>query len=165
LGITALRPDHAHPTEAEAVYVGWHPDCTMPHIHAGCEAVFAGAAHYTASDVPFFASKSGRAFGYSCAIAGAIARVTGQEPEVTGKPSVQALAFVAAQLGVPMAEIAVVGDDPRVEIEMARSGGAIGIGVTSGTTSAAEWAAQAIERRPHRVIDTLSGLAGLALTI
>jgi 4-nitrophenyl phosphatase len=39
-----------------------------------------------------------------------------------------------------------------VEIEMAVAGGAIGVGVTSGTTSREEWAAQAPERRPDLVI-------------
>lgn len=143
---------------ADAVYVAWHPGCTMEHIHAACEAVLAGAALYTASDVPFFATSGGRAFGYSCAIVGAIARVTGCEAEVTGKPSLPALNFVAGRLGVAVKRVAVVGDDPRVEIEMARSGGAIGIGVTTGTTTRAEWAAQPDERRPHLVIDSLAEL-------
>ena len=143
---------------ADAVYVAWHPDCRMEHIHAACAAVLDGAALYSASDVPFFASKSGRAFGYSCAIGGAIARVTGHAPEVTGKPSRHALEFVAGRLGVPIDRVAVVGDDPRVETEMARLGGAIGIGVTTGTTSAAEWDAAPPECRPDRVIGGVADL-------
>ena len=137
---------------ADAVYVAWAPDCRMEHIHAACAAILGGAAFYSASDVPFFASKSGRAFGYSCAINGAIARVTGRQPEVTGKPSAHALAFVAERLGVPAARVAVVGDDPKVETEMAHAGGAIGIGVTTGTTSVAEWANAPEACRPDRVI-------------
>lgn len=144
---------------ADAVYVAWHPDCRMEHIHAACAAVLEGAGFYSASDVPFFASKAGRAFGYSCAIGGAIARVTGREPEVTGKPSQHAMRFVADRLGVPVERVAVVGDDPKVETEMARSGGAIGIGVTTGTTSAEEWAATPDERRPHLVIGGVADLA------
>jgi HAD superfamily hydrolase (TIGR01450 family) len=146
-----------------AVYVAWHPDCAMPDIHAACEAVIAGAKLYSASDVPFFATQSGRAFGYSCAIGGAIARVTGGEPEVTGKPSLHALEAVAVRLGVAPSEVLVVGDDPRVETEMARSGGATGVGVTTGTTSRGEWAAQPPARAAHHVIDSLSDLLGLGL--
>jgi len=146
---------------ADAVYVAWHPDCTMTDIHAACAAVIDGAALYSASDVPFFASKSGRAFGYSCAIGGAIARVTGIEPEVTGKPSLAALRFVAERLGVAIERVAVVGDDPKVETAMARAGGAIGIGVTTGTTSAAEWAGVPDTQRPHMVIDSVGDLAHL----
>lgn len=146
---------------ADAVYVAWHPECTMADIHAACGAVINGALLYSASDVPFFASKSGRAFGYSCAIGGAIARVTGVEPEVTGKPSLHALRFVAERLGVPVDRVAVVGDDPKVETGMARAGGAIGIGVTTGTTSAAEWTAAPAHQRAHVVIGGVGDLARL----
>jgi len=162
-GLATVRPGEDGAERADAVYVAWYPDCAMPDIHAACEAVLAGAALFSASDVPFFASKGGRAFGYSCAIGGAIARVTGREPEVTGKPSIHAMNFVAAKLGVPASAVVVIGDDPRVETEMARLGDAMGIGVTTGTTSAEEWAAQAPERRPHRVIDSLAELHGLGL--
>jgi 4-nitrophenyl phosphatase len=166
-GVIAALEEEGIPTclpgddGADAVYVAWAPDCRMEHIHAACSAVIAGAGFYSASDVPFFASKSGRAFGYSCAISGAIARVTGREPEVTGKPSLHAMTFVADRLGVPVDRVAVVGDDPRVETEMARSGGAIGIGVTTGTTSAAEWAATPAACRPHRVIGGVADLRAI----
>lgn len=162
-GVAACFPGDPGAGQADAVYVAWHPDCTMPHIHAACEAVLGGAQFFTASDVPFFASQQGRSFGYSCAISGAIARVTGREPEVTGKPSLHAMQFVAAQLGVAMNEVAVIGDDPRVETEMARLGGAIGIGVTTGTTSYGEWAAAAPERRPHRVIERIDAILEMGL--
>ena len=147
--------------DADAVYIAWHPHCTMEHIHAAAAAVLDGAALFSASDVPFFASKSGRAFGYSCAIGGAVARVTGVEPEVTGKPSPAALRFVAQKLGVPVGRVAVVGDDPKVETVMARAGGAIGIGVTTGTTNADEWAAAPEAQRAHAVIGGVGDLAPL----
>ena len=162
-GIATLFPGEAGADKADAIYVAWHPECTMEDIHAACEAVLAGAHFFTASDVPFFATQSGRAFGFSCAICGAIVRVTGVEPEVTGKPSLHALQFVAARLGVQPSEVMVVGDDPRVEIEMAHLGTAVGIGVTSGTTSLVEWQAQLPYRRPHRVIDRVDQILELGL--
>lgn len=162
-GLATVMPDAEDAASADAVYVAWHPECTMPHIHAACEAVLAGAAFFTASDVPFFASKDGRSFGYSCAISGAVARVTGTEPEVTGKPSLYAMQFVAHQLGLDATEVAVIGDDPRVETEMARLGGAIGIGVTTGTTSLEGWAATLPEYRPHRVIDRIDAILEMGL--
>lgn len=162
-GIATCSPGDAAAAYADAVYVAWHPECSMADIHAACDAVLNGASFYTASDVPFFASSHGRAFGYSCAISGAIVRVTGKEPEVTGKPSPHAMQFVAAKLDLPVQSIVVLGDDPRVETEMARRGGAIGVGVTTGTTSAAEWAAQPLECRPHHVIDSLFELDSLGL--
>ena len=162
-GIATCSPGDADAGTADAVYVAWAPDCSMTDIHAACSAVMRGAAFYCASDAPFFATQSGPAFGYSCAIAGAIVRVTGVEPELTGKPSQAALRFVAGRLGVAPDRVAVIGDDPRVEIEMARGGGAVGIGVTTGTTSREQWAAQDEARRPHHVIDSLAEFLPLGL--
>ena len=82
---------------------------------------------------------------------------------MTGKPSLHALNFIARHLGVTPEALLVIGDDPRVETEMARAGGATGIGVTTGTTSLAEWAAQDAMRRPHRVIDSLAELLPLGM--
>ena len=157
-GISCCRPGDAAARSADAVYTAWHPDCTMDDIHAAAGRVLEGAAFYTASDVPFFATKDGPAFGYSCAINGAVARVTGREPQVTGKPSPLAMDFVAAELGLAPHEIAVIGDDPKVETEMARTRGAIGVGVTSGTTSREEWGRQPEDRRPHHVIESVADL-------
>ena len=157
-GVPCCVAGDAAAQRADAVYVAWHPECTMEHIHVAAGRVLEGAAFYTASDVPFFATQEGPAFGYSCAINGAIQRVTGREPEVTGKPSQLAMDFVSAELGLAPAEIAVIGDDPKVEMEMARAGGAIGVGVTSGTTSRDEWAAQPDVRRPALVIESVGEL-------
>ncbi len=52
-----------------------------------------------------------------------------------------------------------MGDDAMAEMQMAREGGAIGIAVTSGSTSAAEWAASR-PKPPHMVIDSIGDLAG-----
>ena len=79
-GVACVAPEGDAARWADAVYVAWHPDCTMPHIHLACERVLDGAAFLTASDVPFFATKDGRSFGYSCAINGAVARITGVDP-------------------------------------------------------------------------------------
>lgn len=144
--------------DVQAVYVGWHPDCTMKDIEAACQAIWNGARLYVASDVPFFATRHGRAMGYSYAIVGAIRRMTKAGHILVGKPSLHALRFVAKRLGVKPHEVGVVGDDPMVETIMARRGGAMSFGVTTGTTSPEEWARQRDVRRPHRV---LSGVGEL----
>lgn len=158
LGVNAYAPAEARGEPCDAVYVAWHPDCTMAHIHLACDRVLAGAAFLSASDVPFFATKEGKSFGYSCAINGAIARVTGVEPQLTGKPSAAAMAFVARQLGVAIEDVGVVGDDPVAEMQMARAEGAIGIAVTSGSTSEMEWALQPAEKAPHLMIPSIGDL-------
>ena len=158
MGVPCVLPEDDAAHTADAVYVAWHPDCTMPHIHLACERVLEGAAFLTASDVPFFATREGRSFGYSCAINGAVARVTDVEPEPCGKPSALALAMIAEELDVAKEDVGVVGDDAIAEMQMARAGGAIGIAVASGSTTREQWAAQPPEREPHVVIDSVEDL-------
>jgi ribonucleotide monophosphatase NagD (HAD superfamily) len=154
-GIETRTFAHSAPTEVDAVYVGWHPDCGMKDIEAACNAIFAGAKLYVASDVPFFATRAGRTIGYSYAIVGAIRRVTRAPTILTGKPSRHAMQFVAKRLGVPVTRVGVVGDDPVVEMSMARRYGAAAFAVTTGVTPAAEWRRQPATRRPHRVLSDL----------
>jgi ribonucleotide monophosphatase NagD (HAD superfamily) len=80
---------------------------------------------------------------------------------LTGKPSLHALRFVARRLGLPMTKIAVIGDDPAVEIIMARRGGATSFAVTTGFTKADDWAAQPANRRPHRLLTGVGDLLKL----
>lgn len=160
-GIEVRFPDAPGSEQADAVYVGWHPDCNMRDIEAACQAIWAGARLYVASDVPFFATRHGRSIGYSYAIVGAVRRMTRAPMILTGKPSAHALRFVARRLGVAMREIGVVGDDPGVEVVMARRLGAVAFGVTTGVTSAADWAAQKGTRRPHRVLERIDELLAL----
>jgi len=158
MGVNCALPQDEAARDTDAIYVAWHPECTMPDIHLACERVLDGAAFLTASDVPFFATRDGRSFGYSCAINGAVARVTGIEPEPCGKPSPLALTLIAEELGVAETDVGVVGDDAIAEMQMARDGGAIGIAVASGSTSREEWAAQPASRAPHVVIDSVRDL-------
>lgn len=154
---TRFVPDDDHGAY-DAVYVGWHPDCGMKDLEMACNAIWGGAKLYVASDVPFFASKQGRTIGYSYAITAALRRMTKAQAIITGKPSQYALSYLARQLGVKKSEVGVVGDDPLVEMIMARRGGATGIGVCTGTTSRAQWLKQPTSRRPHRIIENVGEL-------
>lgn len=151
-GIQVLFPDHPEAEHVQAVYIGWHPDCTMKDIEVAAKAIWSGAELYVASDVPFFATATGKTMGYSHAIAAAVRKLTGAPMILTGKPSLHALRLVAKKLKLPMRRVGVVGDDPLCEMIMARRGGAIGFGVTTGMTSARDWAKQPLNRRPHRVL-------------
>ena len=160
-GIETIYTGEPHASQVDAVYVGWHPDCGMKDIEAACHAIWAGAKLYAASDVPFFATKQGRTIGYTYAIVGAIRRLTKAPVIVTGKPSQHALRFVARRLGVPVHTVGVVGDDPIVEIVMARRGGATAFGVTTGVTTVEAWRSQPPLRRPHRVLASLGELLSI----
>jgi HAD superfamily hydrolase (TIGR01450 family) len=156
--IETLQVGERGERDVQAVYVGWYPECTMQAIEAACHAIWMGARLYVASDVPFFATKQGRAMGYSYAIAGAIRRVTRAPMILTGKPSLHALRFVARRLGLRHRELGIVGDDPSVEIIMARRGGAKAFAVTTGVTAREEWERQTGLRRPERVLRRLGEL-------
>jgi ribonucleotide monophosphatase NagD (HAD superfamily) len=134
------------------------PNRRLQAIESACNAIWAGAKLYVASDVPFFATKQGRTMGYSYAIVGAVRRVTRAPMILTGKPSPDALRFVARKLGLPRGDVGVVGDDPSVEIIMARRGGAKAFAVTTGVTSREEWQRQTGLRRPDHVLTRLDDL-------
>lgn len=152
VGIETVLPEDTEAEQVQAVYIGWHPECTMKDIEIAAKAIWNGAELYVASDVPFFATAAGKTMGYSHAIAAAVRKLTRAPMILTGKPSLHALRLVAKKLKVPMRRVGVVGDDPLCEMIMARRGGAIGFGVTTGMTSARDWTKQPLNRRPHRVL-------------
>jgi 4-nitrophenyl phosphatase len=142
----------------DAVFVGWFPEFTMPALEAACHAVWAGAQLFSASQTPFFASANGRALGTSRAISAMIRSLTGCPLTITGKPSLEALRAAAARLGVRPGDIAVVGDDPLLEVPMAHRGRALAIAVGTGLGDATAYDHLPPEKQPHlrlRGIDEL----------
>jgi 4-nitrophenyl phosphatase len=148
-GIEAVPPDGPAVSGVDAVLVGWFPEFTMPALEAACDAVWAGASLFSASQTPFFASAHGRALGTSRAITAMIRSLTGCGLRITGKPSLDALRAAATRLGVRTADIAVVGDDPLLEVPMAHRGGALAIAVDTGLGSADAYDHLPAERQPH----------------
>ncbi len=163
-GIEVVFTGQDRADDVQAVYIGWHPDCGMKDIEAACKAIWNGAELYVASDVPFFATAGGKTMGYSHAITAAVRKITRAPMILTGKPSLHALKLVARKLGIPMRRVGVVGDDPLVEMIMARRGRAIGFGVTTGVTTTQDWAAQPMGRRPHRVLRELGEILEMAVS-
>lgn len=160
-GIDTVSTGQEGAEKAEAVYIGWHPDCGMKDIETAVKAIWNGAELYVASDVPFFATANGKTLGHSHAITAAVRKITRAPMVLTGKPSLHALRLVARKLGVRIRKVGVVGDDPLVEMIMARRGGAVGFGVTTGVTNARDWAKQPLSRSPRRVLDHLTDLLSL----
>ncbi len=147
-GLATVLPADAD-RSADAVFVGWHAEFTLPDLEAACQAVWSGAQVYSASDAPFFATSAGRTIGVSRVICAAIHSVTGKRSRVVGKPSASALRVCAARLGRRPQDIAVVGDDPVLEVRMALDGGALAIGVCTGLADAAAFASLPPARRAH----------------
>lgn len=150
-------PPEAGTGPVDAVLCGWTRQVDVPRIEAVCEAVWEGAKPFATSVAPFFAGANGRLLGISGAIAAMITSVTGVEVELFGKPSPLGLDMITDLTGVPASGLAVVGDDPELELRMARDAGALAIGVTTGLNDRAAFAAMAPEHRAHAVLDDLTG--------
>lgn len=145
--------------EVDAVLLAWAREFGLPELDAAAQAVWAGAPVYATSVAPFFAGAGGkRLLGVSGAMAAAIRNATGVEAQVFGKPSVAGLEIIAELTGVAAAETAVIGDDPKLEIRMARRAGALAIGVTTGVSDRAAFEAFAEDERAELVVDRLDGL-------
>lgn len=142
----------------DAVYVGYHPGFNSRDIEAGCRACWSGARLFVSSAVPFFATQEGRTIGISRAIGGAISSMTGCRAMVLGKPSPHALRLASRRLGVPIADLAVIGDDPRLEIIMARNGGAYAIAVETGIGRSTEFTNLPPRHQPHLIVSNIGEL-------
>jgi ribonucleotide monophosphatase NagD (HAD superfamily) len=159
-GISVISPS-ADAGPVDAVFAGWYPEFTMPALEAAVRAVWDGASLYSASETPFFAVAGGRALGTSRAISAMIRSLTGCRLTVTGKPSLDALRAAAARLGVPPPSVAVVGDDPLLEVPMAHRGKALAIAVDTGLGGPDAYDHLPAPKRPHlrlRGVDELLSL-------
>lgn len=159
-GLETLPPLRG--TRADAVFAGWfRQELTFEALEAACDAVFAGAPFYSASQSLFFATAEGRQLGTSRAIAAVVRDITGCRVTVVGKPSRQALRTAARHLGVPTAEIAVVGDDPELEVPMAHTDDALAVAVHTGIGHARSFADLPDGVRPHLDLPDVGVLAEL----
>jgi 4-nitrophenyl phosphatase len=159
-GMETLRPLRG--TQADAVMVGWYrQELTFEALEAACDAVWGGARFYSASQSLFFATAEGRQLGTSRAITAVVRDATGCTVTVVGKPSLQALRAAARHLDVAVDELAVVGDDPELEVPMAHRGGALAVAVHTGIGSAQSFADRPEGARPHLDLPDVGDLADL----
>lgn len=149
-------------TQADAVMVGWfRQELTFEALEAACDAVFSGALLYSASQSLFFATAEGRQLGTSRAISAVVRDITGCLVTVVGKPSLPALRAAARHLGVAAGDLAVVGDDPELEVPMAHKGGALAVAVHTGIGHAQSYVDLPEELRPHLDLPDVGVLADL----
>jgi HAD superfamily hydrolase (TIGR01450 family) len=149
-------------TGCDAVMAGWfRQELTFEALEAAAFAVLDGAEFYSASQSLFFATAEGRSLGTSRAISAVVRDITGCEVTVVGKPSLRALQTAGRRLGVRAAELAVVGDDPELEVPMAHAGGAFAVAVHTGIGSAGSYTDLPAEVRPHLDLPDVGELARL----
>jgi 4-nitrophenyl phosphatase len=147
--------------EVDAVLVGWFREFTMSALEAACYAAWNGAKVYSCSQSLFFATANGKALGTSRAISAMIKDLTGARINVIGKPALEALRCAARQLGLHTKELAVVGDDPSLEIPMALRGGALAVAVSTGVGAADSYAHLPKKQRPHLAVHDVGELLSL----
>jgi NagD protein len=144
------------------VLAGWYrQELTFESLEAAVEAVSAGAKYYSASQSPYFATSEGRSLGSSRAISAVVRDLTGARVEVVGKPSLHALRTSARLLGLEPSALAVVGDDPELEVPMAHKGGAFAVAVHTGIGHAESFSDLPADVRPHLDLPDLTDLARL----
>lgn len=147
--------------QADAVFVGWYREFSIDTLESACHAVWGGAQLFSASQSMFFATADGKALGTSRPISAMIRDLTGCRVNIVGKPSQEALRCAARRLGVPPREFAVVGDDPALEMPMARRAGALAIAVRSGLGDDEAYALLPEAQRPHVILDGMNDLLEL----
>jgi len=135
--------------EVDAVLIGWYREFTMEILEAAVHAVWNGAALYSASQAMFFATADGKALGTSRAIAAMIRSLTGCPITIVGKPTLAALRCAGRRLGLRTTDLAVVGDDPLLEVPMAHRGGALAIAVATGIGGEGAFAHLPLQKHPH----------------
>ena len=157
IGLEVLLPEDS-PASADAVYVASITQFNEHDMECIARAIARGANLFVSTDVPYFAAQGAPAINFAAAVCAAVTCVTGRKATVLGKPAPESMAFAARRLGVAMNELAIVGDDPRLEIQMARNHGAYSVGVTTGICDRVGFESGPKEQQPHLLLGSMTSL-------
>jgi ribonucleotide monophosphatase NagD (HAD superfamily) len=91
-------------------------------------------------------------------ITAAIAKASGARPIVVGKPSRAAVREMGRRLGVRSDEMAVIGDDLRLDVALGHIGRSTTVLVRSGISADLDLASVPEKRRPHLAVATVAEL-------
>lgn len=144
--------------DAEVVLVAHADAVDLEALEAAAYAVRGGAALLTASYAPAYAGANGPIISRGAMITAALAKAAERQPVVVGKPSEAAVRELAANLGVPAADVAVVGDDFGMDIALGQLGGSTTVLVRTGISAGLDLDSVPAERRPDHVLDELGQL-------
>ena len=145
----------------DAVFVGWFREFTFTDLEKACNAAWNGAKIFSASLAPFFATTQGRTLSTSRAICAVVTSITGAEPTVLGKPSLEALQCASRRTQIDCSQLVVVGDDPSLEIAMAHAGGSLGVAVHTGVGHHDSYDKLPAEEQPHIAVQNAQELLKL----
>jgi len=145
-------------SQVDAVFVAHPSEVDFDHLERAARAVIGGAKLLTGSYVPAYAGADGPILSRGAMITAAIAKASGARPIVVGKPSQAAVREMQRRLGVPSEDIAVVGDDLRLDIALGHLGRSRTVLVRSGISGSLDLDTVPVKQRPHAVIDTVAEL-------
>jgi HAD superfamily hydrolase (TIGR01450 family) len=145
-------------TDVAAVFVAHVDTVSFPELERAARALLQGAPLLTASYAPSYAGANGPIFSRGAMVTAALAKASGAQPIIVGKPSEAALAAIHDQLGVPTEEIAVIGDDVTMDVALGRLGGSRTVLVQSGTAGRVELEHIAEGQRPDAVVERVATL-------
>jgi 5'-nucleotidase len=147
------------PVERTDAVLVTHTDAVdFDRLERGARAILGGARLLTGSYVPAYAGANGPIFSRGAMVTAALAKVTGRRPVVVGKPSRAAVRTVVEHLGVPSAELVVIGDDLDLDIALGRMGGSRTILVRTGISGTANGDRVSGRSRPDLVVDGVANL-------
>jgi HAD superfamily hydrolase (TIGR01450 family) len=142
----------------DAVFVAHSDYVDFEELERAARAVIAGAKLLTASYVPAYAGAHGPILSRGAMITAAIAKASSARPVVVGKPSQAAVRVMRQLLGVRSEEIAVVGDDFRLDVALGRLGRSTTVLVRSGISADLELDRVPESQRPDLTIGTVAEL-------
>ncbi|MHB1567673.1 MAG: HAD-IIA family hydrolase [Solirubrobacteraceae bacterium] len=148
--------------DARAVFVAHQQEVALGDVERAARAITErGAPLFTSSYVRGYAGADGIIYSRGAMITAAIAKVSGARPRVLGKPSRAAVAALRERLGVPSAELAVIGDDLGMDVALGLMGGSQTVLVRSGISAGVDLDRVPEARRPHATIDRVADLLPL----
>lgn len=159
-GVGVKLVDGRNGARVDAVFVAHSDHTDFDELERAAQALLAGARLLTGSYVPAYAGANGPILSRGAMITAALAKASGARPVVVGKPSYAAVREIGRRLGVPPPELAVVGDDVRLDIALGRLGRSTTVLVRSGISADIDLRTIREVRRPHLAVDTVADLLG-----
>lgn len=142
---------------AEVVVVGRDLDLSYARLQAACRSIWAGAVFLATNLDRRVPADDGFVPGTG-AIVKAVAWATDRRPKVIGKPSVWAGRAVVRSLGIPAAQVAMIGDQLQQDVRMGKAVGAAGLLVLTGSSRKKDVEKVPARYRPDAVLSDVGGL-------
>jgi HAD superfamily hydrolase (TIGR01450 family) len=145
----------------EAVFVAHPAEFEFAELEHAARGISGGAQLLTASYVAAYSGADGPIFSRGAMVTAALAKVTGARPSIVGKPSRPAVRELVGRLGLPSAELAVVGDDVALDIALGNLGGSYTVLVRTGISGERPLGRLPALQRPDDTVASVSELVEL----